>query len=216
MSRSTAARLYQLVAVASMFAAVLGFGSPSQELNGPSLSELAVLPPYCRAQPYIYVQDQDAPQLHVTETERQRWRNIIGEDFIHLHHYCWALTYVNRANKSPDEAKRGEYLRRAVAEIDYVQRNASPALAILPEIGVRKGLVLRLLGEDETAVKEFRDAIELRPSYPPAYIALSDYHLEQGDIEKAHKVLQEGLQHSSKSRLLSRKLAEVKARLNEH
>ncbi len=56
---------------------------------------------------------------------------------------------------------------------------------------------------------EFRHAIELKPTYTPPYVALSDYYVEKGQIEEAKKILEEGLKHSPESSRLKRRLKKL-------
>lgn len=167
--------------------------------------EVRALPPYCRAQGFI----RDDLSAKVSESEIEKWKGLLGPGYLHVHHYCWALNALNLAHRASDEGVRQRYYDYAVKNIEYVQRNAGPTLPIMPEILVKKGYVLRLMGQDAASSREFLASIALRPDYTPAYAGLSEYYQDLGDREQARRVLEEGLSHSPKSEMLKRKLAEL-------
>ena len=167
--------------------------------------ELRTLPPYCRAQRYI----RRTRNLQVPEAEIAKWENALGHDYMHLHHYCWALNSLNRGQRATNEQLRHRYFDNAVRNMEYVQDAADPAFVLMPEISVKKGFALRLMGQDAAASREFLLAIRLRPDYSPAYAALSDYYKDLGELEEARQVLEDGLTKAPKSTTLKRKLEEL-------
>ncbi len=176
----------------------------------PTPAELRFLPPYCRVHQFIDIRNKVAPTPSIL-AERSRWQKMIGPGFDSLHHYCWALSDIRKANLTPNEKNRTFYLNRAVGDIqyvlDYLNQSDKPMI-LLPEIHLNKGFALRLLGEDAAAAQEFIAATKVLPSYSPAYGALSDYYRDSGDLEEAKRTLRLGLQHAPNSKLLKRKLAE--------
>jgi hypothetical protein len=52
-------------------------------------------------------------------------------------------------------------------------------------------------------------AINLRPDYWPAYVALSDYFANLGSFEDAREWLRKGLEAAPQSQALARRLAEL-------
>ncbi len=117
----------------------------------------------------------------LSDAERQQWYTTMGKDFMHVHHYCWALILVGRGNQSVSVSNRLANYKAAIANFDYVIRDVSSTFALKPEVFLRKGMTLRLMGEDAAASKEFVNAIQIKPDYTPAYAALIDLQLDLGN-----------------------------------
>ena len=76
----------------------------------PTPKELKMLPPYCYAR--IGPADQ---------ATRNSWEQQMGKQiFLHLHHYCTGMNYMNRARLEMDTQRKNFYLQRASSELDYV------------------------------------------------------------------------------------------------
>jgi tetratricopeptide (TPR) repeat protein len=170
--------------------------------NNPS--EMRRLPPYCK-----YTQDFRA---HVpggnSPEDIERWTTLMGQTFIHMHHYCWGLMDTNRAaflSKSPQE--RIHYLSNSILEFDYVITKAPPDFAYLPEILTNKGSNLILLGKGPEGVSVLRRAIDIKPDYWPPYAAMADYFKDNGAPAKAREWLEKGLEAAPNTRALERRLA---------
>ena len=73
-------------------------------------AELAILPQYC----------QD--RLTRNRDRMQHWHRLFGrENAIHIHHHCYGLLFLNRANAVVgDDTKRRRMLQRAAKESNYV------------------------------------------------------------------------------------------------
>lgn len=72
-------------------------------------AEIAMLPEYCQA------------RLGASAALSDKWRARIGPDkYIHLHHYCHGLKFLNRAPMARDQQTRRNQLQQATAEFDYV------------------------------------------------------------------------------------------------
>jgi tetratricopeptide (TPR) repeat protein len=172
--------------------------------------ELERLPAYCSIHPSLDGTGQYASNMAGTP-ERTRWEEYFGDSFQHMHHYCWALNWLDRAYRSKVEQYRKNYFEFAAGEFAYVIRNAAPGLTLLPEVHVQKGLTLMLLGQTDEAVKDYLTAIQIRPDYVPAYSALCDYYLELGEVDEARKIIEAGLVRVPHSKILNRRLAEMES-----
>lgn len=169
--------------------------------------ELKALPRVCHAQRSI---NNWLRVPIVPEAERRQWAERLGEkDYNHFHHYCGALIYVRRGSAAARESQRTAAYRRAVTSFEYVQINASASFPLMPEVGLRKGYALQLLRDPSAAAREFRTALELKPSFTPAYAALVDLYLELGDKESARRILEIGLRNVPDSKILAQKRAEL-------
>lgn len=77
--------------------------------EAPTKAELELLPKACDA------------RLNGDNATRSFWNEKIGPDnFLHLHHFCFALNFINRAKFSVDKRNKGYYLGRAIQNFDYV------------------------------------------------------------------------------------------------
>jgi tetratricopeptide (TPR) repeat protein len=174
--------------------------------------ELRTLPRVCLAQSYI---NRSLADPIVPEVEREQWKAKMGHDYMHLHHYCWSLMLLARASRSKDARVRNANYKAAISNFDYVISNVSREFPLKPEVYLRKGMTLRLVGDDSGASREFTNAIANKPDYTPAYAALVDLQLDLGNTQDAEKVLDAGLSQVPGSKILAEKKLEMQRRLNE-
>ncbi|MCB1879539.1 MAG: hypothetical protein H6964_01945 [Chromatiaceae bacterium] len=164
-------------------------------------AEFASLPPYCLARQGKQI------GLTVSEVEIKKWERILGGGFLHVHHFCAALNTL----KILDRGTPKEYeLQGVIKEFDYVLTQSPKNFPLIPLINVEKGKVLLRLNQRGEAVREFLNAIKFKPNYTLPYAVLSDYYVQYGQEEEAKSILEEGLKHSPKSKMLMRRLAKLK------
>lgn len=182
---------------------VVAHGEPAEggRLTDFSQEEFRTLPRVCLAQQFI---NEELESPVVPESEREQLAKRLGHSFIHYHHYCWALLNMRRAAQPAGD--KFNY-RRAVNNLDYVIRHADPSFSLLPEVHVQKGNALERLGEREAAVTEYRNALQAKPDYTPAYVALAQHYVDAGETTAARAVLEEGLKHDPTSKELAEKKA---------
>lgn len=101
-------------------------------------SELTLLPQACYA------------KLRGDKATQDLWVQRIGrENFLHLHHYCFALNFMNRAKFTTVKYNKRYYLNQAVTNFAYVLKNW-PANSVLrpdAETGMKEAqMMLRALG----------------------------------------------------------------------
>lgn len=169
--------------------------------------EVAMLPRYC---PYTQLFRDHVPGGNNPD-EIQRWHSVLGETFIHIHHYCWGLMKTNRGLLARDEQSRRSYLTYSIGEFDYVINRAPPDYVLLPEILMKKGENLIRLGQVGSGTLQLLRAIELKPDYWPPYAVMSDYYKKSGDPKKAREVLEKGLSVSPDAIALKARLADLDA-----
>ena len=165
----------------------------------------AFLPEWCK---YTPIWSSSVPNLN--REEQERFNRLMGpQNFRHIHHYCAGLFLRTRALYfEKTKAERDAALKKSIGEYDYVILRVEPAFPLLPEIFTKKGEALVMLGLPE-AMLPLHHAIRLKPDYWPAYIALSDYFANLGNIEDARKWLRKGLEAAPQSQPLARRLAEL-------
>lgn len=175
----------------------------------PTLSEMRALPPYC---PHTQIISssygrQQAPGKYDASTKP--YVDLYGNDFWHLHHYCFGLVQANRAYKARGASERAGRWQRAVGEIEYVIRSASPGFILLPELRTQRASILLKLKRNAEAVLELQKAIGQDPGYARAYAVLSDYYRETRNKALALSTLEDGLTQSPEDRALLRRYANL-------
>lgn len=130
------------------------------------------------------------------------WNGLIGgEDMLwHMHHYCWALIHLRRAQAGNLPPHQRRYLIGvAIADFIYVVRQAQrlrqpSSFLLLPEILYRIGDAHLLVGETAQAIAAFEQSREVKPDYWPPYVAQAQL-LEKVRMRKdALRLLERGLQ----------------------
>lgn len=175
----------------------------------PTPSEMRSLPPYCPHTQIIsssYGRKQ-APSQYDAQTAP--YVDLYGNDFWHLHHYCFGLVQANRAYKAKGASERRGRWTRAIGEIEYVIRSAAPGFVLLPELRTQRANILLKLNRNAEAVLELQKAIDQDPDYARAYAVLADYYRETRNKSLALKTLEDGLTRSPEDRGLLRRYANL-------
>lgn len=105
----------------SLLFIVLGcmFASNASALKpfAPTPAEIRMLPPYCAAR-------LGSPGA---ANSADIWKQRLGAgNYLHIHHYCYALNFMNRARTESNKNDRQHYLNNAMNNFDYVIKHWSP------------------------------------------------------------------------------------------
>jgi hypothetical protein len=93
----------------------------------PTDTELMMLPPYCHA------------RLKGDANTKKMWGNQMGNDiFVHLHHYCFGLNFMNRIMFSMDDKEKAFLAKRAASNFDYVIQRWPPSHPLAMEARQRR------------------------------------------------------------------------------
>jgi len=93
-------------------------------------AEQALLPRYCQ----VKLKDDN------TTPEAKSFVSQFGfANWLHLHHYCYALNYLNRANKAGGAKARDSLRRSAAADYRYVLGKSRPDFWMRPQLLVELG-----------------------------------------------------------------------------
>jgi tetratricopeptide (TPR) repeat protein len=162
-------------------------------------AEMALIPTYCPDTMGFGYGDAH----YNTSPRAPRWVSMLGKDFWHLHHYCWALINLNRANRHgiPKLQRKG-LLESVMSDYQYVLNRADPEFLLLPEILTRAGEAELMLARPERAGEAFARARQLKPDYWPAYSHWIEYLIGKGRRGEAKELAQEGLEISPSSKTL--------------
>jgi len=163
-------------------------------------ADFARLPVYCLAR---HKKKGDPVQ-------RKMWKKKLGSGFLHLHHYCYALHYMNKSHNVSNKKANRDALGAALKEIGYVERRTSEQFYLRPEMAYKKGTIYERLGNHSAAMKEYLRGIALNPRVPALYSALSDLYKKAGDNKEAMNVLKQGLRYKPNSKSLNKRLIRLK------
>lgn len=172
-------------AVAGLVAALC---SPAMAQWNPSgtQAERALLPQFC----LVKLKDDNR------SPEAQAFIRQFGFDnWLHIHHYCYALNYVNRAQKAGNARDRNSQLQLAVSDYIYVLRGTKPDFWMRPQLHVELGRLYLRLNRQIDATEAFKAAVNSSPMYLAGYIALIDQLRRSGAVGQARDVAEQGLRH---------------------
>jgi len=172
----------------------------AQHNPGGTLAEQALLPRFC----VVKLKDDNST------AEAKSFISQFGfANWLHIHHYCYALNYLSRAN-SVGKAKERDYLRsRAAADYRYVLSKARPDFWMRPQLLVELGRIYVQLKEPGKAIPLFNEAITANRSYLPAYVALLAQLRGTNASGAALDVATEGLRHIPDSEALRKAYLEL-------
>ncbi len=175
-------------------------------LGGPQRGydyELDKIAPYCKC---FISSNRDQ-----YKNDRAKWDAVFkknGGTGLHFNHYCQGLLALYRLGRGVGESKA--LLGFANYQFKYVLKNLNPRHFMLPEVHTKMGITQKMLGQNDMAVNEFYQAVKLNKKYVPAYIGLIDLYKMIGDLNAAVKIARTGLKYSPDSKILKRKLLELK------
>jgi len=166
--------------------------------------EYQLLPTYCRNQGNV------AGNYFKPDNEAG-WRNQLGSNFQHIHHYCWGLVSLARAYKAGQtDAERKHRFGRAIADFDFSIERSTPDFVLLPEMYSKAGQAYLGLRDEKNAEIAFKKAWEANPEYWPAYLWWAQRLMKQGRQREALAVAEEGLKNAPGSKPLERLIAEMR------
>ena len=162
-------------------------------------SELGSLPEYCQ----IKLRQKPGDAGYDT------WLGILGPDYIHTHHYCAGLNFINRHYRARTAYDRKYYLTASLGEFGYMIKHASQTYSLMPDVYMNRAIALSKLGSDGEAIVDFQKAIQLNPKLPRAYAMVGDYYAERKLKDKALAAVAEGLKQVPESKMLQRRYLEL-------
>lgn len=154
------------------------------------LSELALLPSYCRGAQQIRVISNDPKTL-------EEYVALYGESYMHIQHYCWALNSENKLTRIRDDHLRDSELLSILHNIQYTLDRSASNFTLLPDIYLSKARVLFKMERDVEAIGVLFKLTQLRPDYGPTYDQLGEYYQRIGDKSSAIRYFEQGLINSN-------------------
>jgi tetratricopeptide (TPR) repeat protein len=174
--------------------------------NGVTWGELALLPAFCAdAQGILYGDQYGNPSPRAAH-----WVALMGQSFWAIHHYCYALAAVRRADEAgiPDRQRRFIY-GRAIQDYLYALNNSAPDMVLAPEILVHLGDAYLKVGQVSDADAAFAKARRIKPDYWPAYSRWVDVMIKLKLNKGAYALARQGLAHAPDSEILRRQFVSL-------
>lgn len=161
--------------------------------NNITPEELALLPRYCLdAQSFGY-----GDAYSNTSPNAPKWVAMMGKSFWHIHHHCWALINVRRADKAQTPKQKQVALwGEALGDFEYVVRNTPEDFILLPEILTWMGRTQAKLGQHDQAEQSFEKAKSIKPDYWPPYYHHGELLLKLGRRTEALEIVTTGLRQA--------------------
>ena len=179
---------------------LLAFGAVCLALHTPSLAymegitpgELALTPEFCQDVQTINGWSKSRPSPRAPH-----WIGLMGENFWHMHHYCWAMIGLHRAEAAGlTPMDRHWLIKQAVADYRYIIINSTPDFVLLPEVYTRMGDAQLLMGDVGGAYDSFSRAREIKPDYWPPYAKWAAVLIKINKTSEAKELVEAGLRHS--------------------
>lgn len=166
----------------------------------PTEVEWNTWPEYCRAKYVGTGIGETSPFANrVSPAERARWAKAMGDPFVHIHHYCAGIAYMQRYMSERNPARRSHLLDLATGEMVYTFRRIEPASNVFPDVAKNLAMAHRYAGNHKQAIGVLEQSIAVHPQYAPAYSALSLIYRDVEKPELQEQVLRKGLAASADS-----------------
>jgi len=151
--------------------------------------------PYCQAR-YVETQVGRASAFKdmVPSSTVSYWKQSIPHDtWLHLHHYCAGVIWLQRAQFGDTTQPTGFVLDKAIQEMNYTMRNIPASSQIANKVAADLATALMEKGEDAQAQRLLSRQIESQPQGEQAYLASALVFHRSGNYSKALVILQQGL-----------------------
>lgn len=160
-----------------------------------------MLPAYCAAR----FAPNNSPQY-------DQGHKTLGRIFESIHHYCFAMNFMNRYYKTSGSDRR-TWLKFALDDFSYMLDHHPQGYPLAPEIYAKRGSALRLMGRDSEAAHDYYKALELNPRLRSAYLGLADYFADKNQGAESLKIVTKGLNYLPGDKALQRRYTQMGGKL---
>lgn len=169
----------------------------------PSQTEMRQLPAYCVVR---LNSKTDSP-------EWQMWRTQLGPNYIDTHHFCAGLNFLNRYYVARSKADKSGMLVAAKRNFEYMERAARPDFPLRADIYLHRGRTFKLMGQQGSAVSDFKQALTIDPKLTKAYLELMNIYANSKQKQKALETSVAGLKQIPDAKSLQRRYLELGGKL---
>ena len=123
-------------------------------------------------------------------TEYRQWEKKFGSDYIHYHHWAFAVVKYRRAMTQANWQQRKFYLKGAVGEYDYLLRHCLPENSFRYLFHYKKAEALVALNDLRSAITELTSSLNYKNDFVPAYLVLSECYSRLGMQKESAEVIE--------------------------
>lgn len=145
-------------------------------------AEFSQLPKYLQERVKYYYK-QSGP-------EYQQWAKKFGSDYQHYHHWAVGQVKFRRAMTQSDLQQRKYYLRRVLAEYNYLLRHCLPDNGLRYLFHYKKAEALVALNDLRSAISELTASLNYKNNFVPTYLLLSESYSRLGMQQQSDEVLE--------------------------
>ncbi len=124
--------------------------------------------------------------------------------YYHFHHYCAAVSALNKSHVVRNEVDRRYQLERVIGESNYVLTHVAANNPLLPEVHALRGQALLVGHKSADAERELLKALELDPKHLDAHITLARLYSDTKRKDKEIETVRSGLALAPGNRTLRR------------
>lgn len=161
----------------------------------PERQEWASWSGYCKAR-YVTTDIGKRSQFRddVAPTEVQYWRDAIGpEAFLHIHHYCAGLIWLERAKFGWNNSPKEFLLDRAVDESRYTYSNIGPDNPMATAVVSTLAIAFLEKGDQSAAESLIRELVAKQPTASEPYVMGAVIYHRVGNLNAALKLMESGV-----------------------
>ena len=163
----------------------------------PSEFEFLTAPDYCKARfTGVYFHADEVPYLRYPESEKRKWEQRLGGVYKHMHHYCFGLVLLSRAQSPSWLRRHGHRARgvfdRAAGEIGYTVRADTPQNPLWLRMRLDLARAYEGAGDRDAAINLFKQMLARFPDQTAVYVAQAQMADRAGERDQAIQILLEG------------------------
>lgn len=157
--------------------------------------EYRLLPAYCHHQNHVSARHRPVRSL--------KWEAYLGNDFLHVHHWCIVYVWMMRAYKVGPLSREGKHLLvEADHDATYFITRMRPDSPLAAEAYSKRGEVYLLQRNYAAAEVDFMRARQINPAKPEPYFWWARFLFDNGKRDEALATLDEGLKHAPNAKSL--------------
>jgi tetratricopeptide (TPR) repeat protein len=181
----------------------------------PTTKQYFLLPDYCQAKMSEHMRGPlageigrtsvwrgEAAVMLVPEAQMPRWKNRVGADFLHLHHYCYALALMNDADdpvlRRRGGASPGAIYGQALAQIEATRSKSRPGAPLWEVMTISYARALAGSGDWGESQAVFQELLANNPSNSDIWLEYAKQLKRRGKVNDAITLLEQGLDKANK------------------
>ncbi|WP_156427704.1 tetratricopeptide repeat protein [Thiohalocapsa sp. ML1] len=141
---------------------------------------------------------REAASMLVPESQIPQWKKRVGPDFLHVHHYCFGLSWLSKAEDPENRSRAAWAYRQAVGEIDYTRSKSRPGAPLWEVMSIDYARALAGNGQWGESQAVFQDLLADNPSNSDIWVAYAKQLKRRRKLNDAIALLEQGLEKANK------------------